>query len=397
MSKNAPIASLVATVHEHGVERLRAGHPWVYSSDLVRLQGEAAPGQPVLVRDPRGRRLGVADYSPNSKIVLRLLTRDAGQAVDEDFFRQRIRAAIAWRQRVVRDSDACRVVWGEADGLPGLVVDRYRDAVSFQILTFGMEARRDLILRLLEEELRPAVLVERNDSRVRLLEGLEMRSGLLKGDSSHVEITMNGLHLAMDLLAGQKTGGFLDQRENWPAPLRYLSPEAEALDVFTYQGGFALHLARHCRRVEAVDISRDALEHADANAQRNGLTGIDWIEANAFDLLRQYDDDGRRFDVVVLDPPAFAKSRSALATAERGYKEINLRAMKILRPGGMLVTCSCSHHLSEARLLEIVADAANDAHRAVTVIERRTQSLDHPILLTVPETYYLKCVLAVLR
>jgi 23S rRNA (cytosine1962-C5)-methyltransferase len=224
-----------------------------------------------------------------------------------------------------------------------------------------------------------------------------MRSGLLKGDSSQVEITLNGLRLTMDLLAGQKTGGFLDQRENWPAPLRYLSPEAEALDVFTYQGGFALHLARHCRHVEAVDISRDALEHADANAQRNGLTNIDWIEANAFDLLRQYDDDGRRFDVVVLDPPAFAKSRSALATAERGYKEINLRAMKILRPGGMLVTCSCSHHMPEARLLDIVADAANDAHRAVTVVERRTQSLDHPILLTVPETSYLKCVLAVLR
>lgn len=393
MSNSAP----VATVNEHGQERIRNGHPWVYSSDLVRLQGEAAPGEAVVVRDARGRRLGAADYSPNSKIALRLLTREAGQALDEEFFRARIRAAIAYRQRVVRDSDAWRVIWGEADGLPGLVVDRYRDAVSLQILTFAMEARRDLILRLLEEELRPAVLVERNDSRVRLLEGLEMRSGLLKGDSSQVEITLNGLRLTMDLLAGQKTGGFLDQRENWPAPLRYLSPEAEALDVFTYQGGFALHLARHCRHVEAVDISRDALEHADANAQRNGLTNVDWIEANAFDLLRQYDDDGRRFDVVVLDPPAFAKSRSALATAERGYKEINLRAMKILRPGGMLVTCSCSHHMPEARLLDIVADAANDAHRAVTVVERRTQSLDHPILLTVPETSYLKCVLAVLR
>lgn len=393
MSKPAP----VATINDHGLERLRAGHPWVYSTDLVRLQGEVTPGQAVAVRDARGRRLGAADYSPNSKIALRLLTRDTDQALDEDFFRVRLRAAIAYRRRVVRDSDAWRVVWGEADGLPGLVVDHYRDALSIQILTFAMEARRDLILRLLDEELRPAVVVERNDSRVRLLEGLEMRSGLLKGDNSQVEITLNGLRLTMDLLAGQKTGGFLDQRENWPAPLRYLSPEAEALDVFTYQGGFALHLARQCRRVEAVDISRDALEHADANAQRNGLTNIDWIEANAFDLLRQYDDDGRRFDVVVLDPPAFAKSRSALATAERGYKEINLRAMKILRPGGMLVTCSCSHHLSESRLLDIVADAANDAHRTVTVVERRTQSLDHPILLTVPETYYLKCVLAILR
>ncbi len=393
MSNPAP----VATVNDHGLERLRSGHPWVYNTDLVRLQGEVAPAQAVVVRDARGRRLGAADYSPNSKIALRLLTRDAEQCFDADFFRQRIRAALAYRQRVVRDSDAYRVVWGEADGLPGLVVDRYREALSVQILTFAMEARRDLLLRLLEEELRPAVLVERNDSRVRLLEGLELRSGLLKGASSQVEIALNGLSLRLDLLAGQKTGGFLDQRENWPAPLRYLSPEAEALDVFTYQGGFALHLARHCRHVEAVDISRDALEHADANAQRNGLANIDWIEANAFDLLRQYDDDGRRFDVVVLDPPAFAKSRSALATAERGYKEINLRAMKILRPGGMLVTCSCSHHLAESRLLDIVADAANDAHRTVTVVERRTQSLDHPILLTVPETYYLKCVLAILR
>ena len=393
MSK--PIPS--ATINEHGLERVRAGHPWIYSSDLVRLQGEVAPGQAVAVRDPRGRRLGAADYSPNSKIALRLLTRDADQSFDEAFFRERIRAAVVYRDRVVHDTDACRLIWGEADGLPGLVVDRYRDAISLQILTWGMEARRDLLLRLLEEELKPAVIVERNDSRVRLLEGLEMRSGLLKGGSSQVEITLNGLHLAMDLLAGQKTGGFLDQRENWPSPLRYIPEGAEALDVFTYQGGFALHLARRCRRVEAVDISRDALEHADANAQRNQLSNIDWIEANAFDLLRQYDDDGRRFDLVVLDPPAFAKTRSALATAERGYKEINLRAMKILRPGGMLVTCSCSHHLSESRLLEIVADAANDARRTITVIERRTQSLDHPILLTVPETYYLKCVLAFVR
>lgn len=389
MSKPFPIA----TINDHGLERVRAGHPWVYGSDVVRLQGDAAAGQAVTVRDQRGRRLGSADYSPHSKISLRLLTRDPDQAFDEDFFRSRIRTAVAWRRRLVHDSDACRLIWGEADGLPGLVVDRYRDAISVQFLTWSMDARRDLLLRLLEEELRPQVMVERNDSRVRLLEGLELRAGLLKGESSQVEVSLNGLHLAMDLLAGQKTGGFLDQRENWPAALRYLPEGAEALDVFTYQGGFALHLARACRRVEAVDISREALEHAEANALRNNLTNIDWIEANAFDLLRQYDDDGRRFDVVVLDPPAFAKSRSALATAERGYKEINLRALKILRPGGMLVTCSCSHHLAESRLLEIVAEAANDARRTVTVAERRTQSLDHPILLTVPETYYLKCLL----
>jgi 23S rRNA (cytosine1962-C5)-methyltransferase len=300
---------------------------------------------------------------------------------------------------VVRDSDACRLVSSEADGLPGLIVDRYGAALSLQTSTWAMAARQAELLEDLEQLLAPAVIVERNEAAVRAREGLERRSGLLRGPSATVEVVINSLRLELDLLAGQKTGGFLDQRENWAAVAAYARQFGvrRALDVFTYQGGFALHLARVAEQVEAVDSSRPALEAAERNGARNGLDKIDWVEANAFDLLRDYDAGGKQYDCIVLDPPAFAKQRANLKTAAAGYKEINLRALKLLAPGGLLITCSCSHHLSEAHLLDIVAAAARDARREVRILERRGQALDHPVLLAVPETSYLKCIVASVR
>ncbi|MGH9481472.1 MAG: class I SAM-dependent rRNA methyltransferase [Terriglobales bacterium] len=391
-----------AVVNDRGAERVRAGHVWIYAGEILGWEpappAPAAAG-PMLVRDRRGRALGVADFSPHSQIRLRLLSRDPAAAADAAFFRQRLEAAIAYRARVVRDSDACRLVAAEADGLPGLIVDRYGDALAIQTLTWPMAARQPELLAALEELLHPAVIAERNDVRVREKEGLELGAGLLRGDSPLATATIHGLRFEVDLLTGQKTGAFLDQRENWAAAAAYAAAfqAQSALDVFTYQGGFALHLARHCARVEAVDSSRPALEAAERNGQCNGFPAIDWIEANAFDLLRDYDQNDRRFDLVVLDPPAFAKSRTALATAIAGYKEINLRALKLLNPGGILVTCSCSHHLGEAQLLELVLAAARDARRELTLIERRGQAPDHPVLLGVPETGYLKCLVAAAR
>lgn len=400
-SAQPPAPRYAAVVNDRGAERVRGGHPWIYASDILGWEPEP-PAAAVLtagVRDRRGHELGTADRSPQSKIQLRMLTRAAGATVDRSFVRARLEEAWAYRRKVVRDSDAYRLVSSEADGLPGLIVDRYGDALAFQTLSWAMAARQTEILEELKALLAPGVIIERNEARVRLQEGLEQRAGLIEGASSTVEVQMNGLRLAMDLLGGQKTGGFLDQRENWKAAAGYAQALGcrTAIDGFTYQGGFALHLARTGMAVQAVDSSRAALEAAERNGERNGLPHIDWIEANAFDLLRDCDQRGERFDCVVLDPPAFAKSRAALKTAAAGYKEINLRALKLLAPGGLLVTCSCSHHLSEAHLLEILADAARDARREVRVLERRGQAADHPVVLGFPESAYLKCILAAVR
>ncbi|HXR97320.1 MAG TPA: class I SAM-dependent rRNA methyltransferase [Terriglobales bacterium] len=326
-----------------------------------------------------------------------MLTREAGAVIDEAWLRGRIARAIEYRKKVVSGSDACRLVASEADGLPGLIVDRYGDALVLQTLTAAMDARQTAIVAALEAELMPRVMVERNEAKVRLAEGLELRSGLLRGRKSQVECSINGLKFGVDLLEGQKTGGFLDQRENWAAAERYAKAfgTRRALDVFTYQGGFAMHVARAGATVQAVDSSRSALEVADANGARNGMPEIDWIEANAFDLLRDYDERGELFDLVVLDPPAFAKSRSAVEAAIGGYKEINLRAMKLLHPGGVLVSCSCSHHVSEGRFLEMLLAAAVDARRELRLLERRGQAADHPVLMGMPESGYLKVAIAV--
>jgi len=377
-------------INRKGAERILSGHPWVFSSD-VTSRGDAEPGDAVTVVDPRGRALGTAHYSSTSQICLRLLS-DRAEAIDEAFFEARLRAAAEYRGRVVKGTDAYRLVHGEGDQLPGLVVDRYRDFLVVQTLTQGMDRAREAVASCLERLFSPPGIVARNDVAVRKRENLPIEAGVVRGEvPDTVAIRMNGLELRADLLRGQKTGVFLDQRENYVVAGGYA--RGRALDCFTSTGGFALHMAPRCETVEAVDSSATALETARANAAANGLMNIQFREADVFDLLAGYAAAGRRFDTVVLDPPAFAKSRSSLEGASRGYREINLRALQLLGRGGILVTCSCSHHLSEAMLLEIAASASLDAGRTLRVLERRTQPRDHPILLTVPETHYLKCLI----
>jgi 23S rRNA (cytosine1962-C5)-methyltransferase len=386
-------------IESRAATRLRNGHVWVYKSDLKPVR-DVAPGSLVAVTDERGKPLGTAIYSSTSQLALRMISSDPIEASQfPSLIKYRIRAALEYRRRIVRDSEAYRIVFSEADFLPGLIVDRYNDIVSLQVLTQAMDAPeiREAITSALVEELKPATIVERVEPRIRQLENLPSREdGVLYSrdpePKTSTEFNMNGLRFRYDALAGQKTGAFLDQRENYAAAERYA--RGRALDMFTYQGGFALHLNRTAEHVTAVDSSRPALEIADQNATRNGGREIEFVEANAFELPRDYSDAGEKFDTIVLDPPAFAKSKSALATAIRGYKEINLRALKMLKPGGVLVTCSCSFHVSESDFAGMLATAAIDARRQVRILERRVQSQDHPILLTVPETLYLKCIIA---
>ena len=371
--------------------RLKDGHVWVYRSDVLSAK-DVAPGSVVAVTDERGRFFGSALYSSSSQIAIRMISASA-VADFPVLVRERIREAIRYREKLVRDTDAYRVVFSEADFLPGLIVDRYNDILSVQILTQAMDPEpvRAAIVSELSESLRPAAIAERVESHIRELEQLPAReSGLLQGEKTSTIFSMNGVRFHLDVREGQKTGAFLDQRENYGAAARYT--HGDALDVFCYQGGFALHLAGRASRVTGVDSSRPALEIADKNALLNQCE-IEWIEANAFDLLKDYAVGGRQYDSIVLDPPAFAKSRQNLDTALRGYKELNLRALKMLRPGGILVTCSCSYHVSEADLMQVVAEAAGDAHRTLRLLERRGQSQDHPVLLSVPETAYLKCLI----
>jgi len=388
---SAPSAEVPSvTVSRRGAQRLKAGHVWVYRSDVISADG-TAPGSLVSVADERGRFLGSAWFSSASQIAIRLLSRERVDNL-EDLLRRRLREAIAYRQLVVTDSDACRVVFSEADFLPGLIVDRYNDLLTLQVLTQAMDAEvvRATILSELKR-LEPSAIVERVEPKIRELEQLPTRaSGMLQGDKTSTVFTMNGVRFHFDALEGQKTGAFLDQRENYAAAARYA--HGEALDVFCYQGGFALHLAQHCASVTGVDSSRPSLEVAERNAALNHRE-IEWIEANAFDLLHDYAAAGRQYDVIVLDPPAFAKSKKSLPTALRGYKELNLRALKMLRPGGILVSCSCSYHVSQADLLEVIAQAARDVNRNLRILENRGQARDHPTLLNVPETAYLKCLI----
>jgi 23S rRNA (cytosine1962-C5)-methyltransferase len=340
--------------------------------------------------------MGTALYSSASQIAIRMVSDQPLSSADFiRLLRERLAAAAAYRQRIVGDStDAYRIVFSEADFLPGLIVDRYNDVLSLQVLTQAMDTApvREAILEELIAQFNPAGILERVEDRIRELEQLPARaSGLLHGEKSNTIFTMNGVRFHYDGVGGQKTGAFLDQRENYAAAARYA--HGEAIDVCCYQGGFALHIAGVCEHVTGVDASRAALEVADQNAALNGRD-IEWMEANAFDLLKDYASAGRRYDSIVLDPPAFAKTRRNLDTALRGYKELNLRALKMLRPGGILVTCSCSYHVSEADFMEMLSSAAIDAHRQVRVIEKRVQAKDHPVLLTVPETQYLKCVIA---
>jgi 23S rRNA (cytosine1962-C5)-methyltransferase len=374
-----------------GATRLLGRHPWVYRSDVIGAEG-IPPGALVRVHDPRGKFLGTALYSSSSQIAIRMISHGSVEDLP-GLVGERIRDALAYRKELVANTDAYRIVFSEGDFLPGLIVDRYHDVISVQILTQAMDtaAVREAILRTLRAELSPAGIVERVEARIRELEQLPSRaSGLLWGEKSSTELTVNGVRFHYDGLEGQKTGAFLDQRENYAAAARYA--HGEALDAFCYQGAFALHVAARCSSVTGVDSSRPALEMADKNAALNGRE-VEWVEGNAFDLLRDYAAANRRYDTVILDPPAFAKTKRDLERALRGYKELNLRAMKMLGPGGILVTCSCSFHVSAADFLKVVAEAAQDAHKSLRILESRGAAKDHPILLNVPETSYLKCLI----
>ena len=377
-------------VNRKGANRVASGHPWIFSSDILD-RGQATGGEAVVVVDPSGAALGTAHYSDASQITLRMLSERV-EPIDRAFYLQRIAAAEAHRKRVVADSEAYRVVHGEGDQLPGLVIDRYGDFFTIQTLDQGMDGAKAEIVACIEELFHPQGIAERNDAAIRKREALPLKSGALVGEiPESAAIHMNGLKLHADLLHGQKTGIFLDQRENYIAAARYA--RGRALDCFTSTGGFALHLAARSESVEAVDSSEAALRTARANCEANGIANVELREADVFELLAAHAAAHRRFDMVVLDPPAFAKSRQSLDAAVRGYREINRRGLELLGSGGILVTCSCSHHLSEAALLELVAGASLDTGRKLRVLERRMQSQDHPVLLTVPETLYLKCLI----
>jgi len=375
------------SISQRGAERLRSGHLWVYRSDV--RSAEAESGDIVRVKDERGNFVGRAFFSSRSQITVRLLTREDAP-IDREFFKARIQAAAEYRKIVVEDTEAFRLIYSEADLLPSLIVDRYADWLVLQTLSQGTERRKEEFVSILTELFSPRGILERNDPRVRELEGLERKVSLLCGEvPEEVIASRNGIRFVHDLYKGQKTGGFLDQRENQRAAAAYAS--GEVLDCFTYHGGFALTVAAQAAKIEAIDLSGPAIEIARRNQQLNGIGDITFREANSFDVLKAYDDSGRRFDAIILDPPAFAKNRDSVSAALRGYKEINLRALKLLKTGGFLITSSCSYHIPEPLFLQVIAEAANDVRRAVQIVERRTQSRDHPILLTMPETHYLKC------
>jgi 23S rRNA (cytosine1962-C5)-methyltransferase len=400
-----------AAITRRAADKLRAGHLWVYRSDVESLvpplgATDIAGGSLVTVMDSRGIPLGTGLYSAASQIALRMVAAEAAvtRATYLEQVRARAAAALSLRDEVAPESmeeDACRLIFSEADGLPGIVVDRYSDLVIVQLLTQGtaQDDVRHALVDVLRERLPSVTVWERPDPKVRELEQLAPPApGPLfsdGGDSPSLTtvFTINGLRFHFDAGAGQKTGAFLDQRLNYAAAARYA--RGAALDVCTYQGGFAIHMAQRCKQVTGVDASRGALEVADRNSALNAENAaeVQWIEADAFELLREYEAAGERYDTIVLDPPAFAKSKRAAEGAMRGYKELNLRAMKMLQPGGTLVTCSCSHHVGLPEFTEVVAAAASDAGRRVQLLEVRGAALDHPAVLTLPETSYLKCLI----
>lgn len=370
-----------------GAERWRAGHPWIYRSDVLKV--DADPGDLVEVRSERGRPLGYAFFSSSSQITLRML--GDGPADEREFFRERLQAAIAYRQRVAAGASAYRLVNGEADRLPSLIVDRYGDVLVIQTLSQGTDARLALFVDLLQELVSPSGILARNDPKVRGLEGLPSVVEVRAGDVPElIDVSEGTVHYQVDVRHGQKTGLFLDQRENHLAAGAYAS--GRGLDAFSYHGGFALQMAQRCDSVVALDGSEPAVAALAANAARNGLTNVEARVANVFDELRELEIAKARFDTIVLDPPAFAKTKASLPKALGGYKEINLRALKLLRPGGMLITCTCSYHVSEPLFLEVLERAAADALAPVVLVEKRLQARDHPVLLGVPETAYLKCL-----
>jgi 23S rRNA (cytosine1962-C5)-methyltransferase len=374
--------------------RILAGHPWIYRSEIARVEDEGESGAIAHVRDGRHRFLGQAMVNLRSQIAGRLLTRGR-EPVDGAFFARRVREAMERCDRSVRGPDACRLIFGEADHLPGLIVDRYGDLLVIQLLTAGMERVRETILAVLRDAAGPRAIYERNDASPRKLEGLDLRKGFAFGEGeTGLWIQEEGLQFFVEVADGQKTGFFLDQRGNRQV-VKGLAAGRDVLDAFCYSGGFSLSAAvGGATSVTGIDLSAEAIAWAERSAERNGLSSRCIFQTvNAFDALRGFDREDRRFGLVILDPPAFTKGRGALAGALRGYKEINLRAMKLLVPGGILVTCSCSYHVDAPAFLEMLRGAAADAHREFRLRELRTQAADHPVLLAAKETQYLKCAI----
>ena len=372
-------------------KRVYSGHPWVFRSDILSEKGSPAPGSIVDVLSSRGRFLAKAFYNPASQIALRIMSLH-DEPIDEAFIRRRIHEAVEYR-RTFADLHSCRMVFAESDRLPALIVDSFGEVLVLQCLALGMEPFKGMIVDALVDELHPAGVYERNDVPVRTLEGLPMTTGLLYGEvPDRVEMIENGIRFLVDVKEGQKTGFFLDQKENRAAIAPFVK-DRTVLDCFTHTGSFALHAGHYgAAKVTGVDISGYACAFATENAQLNQLSDrVSFVEANAFDLLSEESRKGVQYDTIILDPPAFTKSRSTVERASKGYKEINLRAMKMIRPGGFLVTCSCSQHVLPAAFLDIVKDAAKDARVQLRQIEYRTQGRDHPILPAAPETQYLKC------
>ncbi|MGE0863821.1 MAG: class I SAM-dependent rRNA methyltransferase [Vicinamibacterales bacterium] len=379
-----------AIINARGEDRLRGGHPWIYRSDVMDV-ADVEPGIVVQVRGPRDRALGRALFSDQSQITLRMIARD-DRVIDDAFWRERLANAIAFREILEIDATAYRLVHGEADLLPSLVVDRYDDYLVMQALSQGMDRLTPALVRLLVELTGAKGVLARNDPKVRLLEGLEQKVEAVHGAVPEaIAVREGAVRYEVDPWRGQKTGLFLDQRENREAAARYA--HGALLDCFSYNGGFALALAPRCQTVEALDVSADAVARIAANAAANGITNLTAREANVFDELRHLEREGARYDTIVLDPPAFAKNKSAVTNALAGYKEINLRALRLLAPGGYLITCSCSYNVDESMFAQAVFAASADAHIPVTLVEKRMQGRDHPVLLGVPETYYLKCLI----
>jgi 23S rRNA (cytosine1962-C5)-methyltransferase len=375
-----------AQITAAAVRRIRSGHLWIYSGEWEREPAEVDSAI-VQVADSARNVLGYAFYSRQSQIRLRLFSRDP-EPPSPEFFRSRIVASIN-RRHIASGSDAAyRLVFGEGDLLPGIIVDRYSDYLVLQTLSSGADALKPLLVEILQEAVRPKGILQRNDAKVRRLEGLDEICSILWGTvPDEIEISENGVRFAVDLLHGQKTGFFLDQRENRLAACAYAS--GRALDCFTNTGAFALQFARHCESVLGVDVSAESVELARRNCALNGFRNVEFIESNAFDFLRE--NAGETFNLICLDPPAFAKNRKALPGARSGYKEINLRALKLLKPEGILITSSCSYHMSESDFFDLICEAARDCRRFIQVLERRGQASDHPSLAGMPETHYLKC------
>jgi 23S rRNA (cytosine1962-C5)-methyltransferase len=377
-------------VTKRGADRVRHGHLWIYRSDVVDTAG-AAGGSVVSVHDPRGNFVGQAFFSSSSEIALRVLTQTK-EPIDREWWRARLRQAASRREVLKSTTNAYRLVFSEGDLLPSLIIDVYAQVLVLQTLSQGSESIKPLLVELLVEEFAPLAIVERNDVSVRKLEGLGLVSGTLYGAApAELEIVSNGVRFVVAPLSGQKTGSFLDQRENHFAARAVAG--GRALDCFTFNGGFALNLAAVCDHVTGLDISGDAIALAKRNAELNGIDNVEFREANVFDALREMESAGEVFDTIVLDPPAFAKNRASVRAALRGYKEINLRALKLLRPGGVLITCSCSYHMSEEMFAGLITEAAADARRRVQLLDKRMQASDHPVLLGMPETHYLKCLI----